>query len=68
MTDPLTEITAHGLAMEPCSVALESIAETIQQSPPSILKVVRGPSGFHRREAEIEISTFTVVSSLTETL
>jgi len=68
MTDPLTGSAAHGLAMQPPSVVLESITVAIQQPPRWILKVVRGPSKFEWREAKIGISASPRGLSLTETL
>ena len=67
MTDPLTGSAAHGLAMQPPSVVLESITVAIQQPPRWILKVVRGPSKFEWREAKIGISASPRGLSVTET-
>ena len=67
MTDPLTGSAAHGLAMQPPSVVLESIIVAIQQPPRWILKVVRGPSKFEWREAKIGISASPRGLSVTET-
>ena len=68
MTDPLTGSAAHGLAMQPPSVVLESITVAIQQPPRWILKVVRGPSKFEWRYAATEISADPRGLSVTETL